>query len=472
MTLSQTISRDPSQNQAFALSVNPATGAEIERFPLHDPAQQDAILEAAHRAQREWAARPVEDRAAALARLGATLRAHATPLAARITAEMGKPITSARAEVNKCAVLCDWYAENSVALLADERPDLGADGDAWISYLPIGVVLGVMPWNFPLWQVLRAAVPILAAGNGFVLKHADNVQGCARALDEAFREAGIPDGVFATLNVGRMALPRLIADSRVAAVTVTAGVAAGSAIAADAGRHLKKSLLELGGSDPFVVLADADLDRAVAAAIEARFQNCGQVCIAAKRLIVEEPIFEEFTRRFVAAAAALPQGDPGKAETKLGPMARGRLRDELHAQVTRSVAMGARILLGGEIPPGPGCFYPATVLVGITPDMPVFREETFGPVAPIIMAKDAEDAIRIANDSDFGLAGAVWSGDAARAKAVAERLDTGGVFINGIAASDPRVPIGGIKQSGYGRELSHFGLREFCNAKLIWRRSL
>lgn len=454
----------------FAVSVNPATGEEIARYPHDDAQEQEAVVMAAVKAQKTWAGIPVTDRQPHFAELGVILREEIDTLAASVTAEMGKTITAARAEVNKCAILCDWYASHSAALLTDEKPNVGLDGEARVSYLPLGLIFAVMPWNFPLWQVLRAAVPIMAAGNGFVLKHADNVQGSARLLAAAIAKTGMPKGLFSVLNIRRDAVSGLIADPRIAGVTVTSGVAAGAAVASEAGRHLKKSLLELGGSDPFIVLADADLDRAVPAAIEARFQNCGQVCIAAKRIIVEEPIFEEFTRRFVAAAKALPQGDPTQEGTWLGPMARARLRAELHEQVTRSLEMGAQLLLGGEIPDGPGSFYPATVLIDVTPEMPVAREETFGPVAPLIKARSADDAIRIANDCDFGLSGAVWGGDASQAMKVAEMLETGGVFINGISTSDPRVPIGGIKQSGFGRELSHFGLQEFCNAKLIWKR--
>ncbi|BBD99861.1 succinate-semialdehyde dehydrogenase [Sphingobium amiense] len=460
----------PPGNAPFTISVNPATGEEVGRYPCHDVAAQDAVLDAARDAQRNWGGIDAQERERFFVRLGAVLRDRIDLLAGLITAEMGKPVTAAKAEIEKCAFLCDWYAENAATLLRDEEPDVGGNGAARVVYQPLGTILGVMPWNFPFWQVLRAAVPIMAAGNAFVLKHADNVQGSARALADAFDAAAFPAGLFGVLNVRRHDLSRLIADSRIAAVTVTAGAAAGAAIAADAGRNLKKSLLELGGTDPFIVLADADLDRAVEAAVTARFQNCGQVCIAAKRLIVERPVLAAFTERFVAAVRKLVQGDPGDAATQLGPMARDRARQELHAQVAESVRRGATVLLGGEVPEGAGYYYPATVLTDITPDMPVFREETFGPVAPIIVAEDAEDAIRIANDSDFGLAGALWSSDAAKAHAIAKRLETGGVFINGIAASDPRVPIGGIKASGFGRELSHFGLREFCNAKLVWAR--
>jgi|GEM_PF-2673431 len=302
---------------------------------------------------------PVTERERHLAKLAAVLREEVVFLAATITAEMGKTITAARGEVNKCATLCEWYASNSARLLADEKPDVGADGDARISYLPLGLIFAVMPWNFPLWQVLRAAVPIMAGGNGFVLKHADNVQGSARALAAAMAKAGMPEGVFNALTISRDDV------ARIAGVTVTSGVAAGAAVASEAGRHLKKSLLELGENDPFIVLADADLDRVVPAAIEARFQNCGQVCIAAKRIIVEEPAFKEFTRRFVAAAKALPQGDPAREETRLGPMARVRLRTELHEQVTRSVEMGAQLLIGEKSLKGWALFIPRPCSPGL-----------------------------------------------------------------------------------------------------------
>lgn len=454
----------------WTVSINPATGEEIGRYRLLTPVEIEARVSEAYGAYQAWRTTDIAARAAALRQVGSTLRLRATALANGISLEMGKPITAARAEVGKCASLCDWYADNLGKLLADEPADVGSDGQAVIRYLPLGPVLAVMPWNFPLWQVLRAAVPIIAAGNVFLLKHADNVQGCAASLAEVFQAAGVPSGVFSVLNVTRHDLPDLIADKRIVAVTVTAGVAAGAAVAAEAGRHLKKSVLELGGSDPFIVLADADLDRAVAAAVQGRFQNTGQVCIAAKRLIIERSIAEAFTARFVEAAKQLKQGSPLDEDTQLGPLARERSRVELHELVEASLAQGAQLMLGGVVPEGPGAFYPATVLTGVTNKMSVAREETFGPVAAILVVEDADEAVKVANDSDFGLSGAIWSGDAKRAAQLARRLETGGVFINGVAASDPRVPIGGVKQSGFGRELSHFGLREFCNAQLCWIR--
>ncbi len=453
-----------------AISINPATGENIARYSALDGSALEQVVAAAAAAFADWRMSSSDRRAEAFRRLADILEERRASLARLITLEMGKPITAAGAEIDKCVRLAHWYADNLAKLLADEMPDVGGDGTAVISYLPLGVVLGVMPWNFPLWQVLRAAVPIMCAGNGFLLKHADNVQGCAHALAECFRAAAFPDGLFGVLHADRALATGLLADTRVAGVTVTAGVAAGASLAAEAGRHIKKSLLELGGSDPFIVLADADLDLAVAAAVSARFENCGQVCIAAKRIIVAAPIMDAFVARFVEAARRIRCGDPLDPETQLGPMARARARSDLHDQVCRSVAMGARVLLGGEIPEGPGNYYPPTVLVDVTRDMPVCDEETFGPVAAIMACKDAEDAVRIANDSVFGLSASLWTADIEAANRLARRIETGAVFVNGVSISDPRVPIGGVKHSGYGRELSHFGLREFCNVQLRWVR--
>ncbi len=449
-------------------SVNPYTGEDIAFYAWQAEAEVDACIALADCAFATWRRTSVSQRCEVLAQLAHALRHRAGSLARLIALEMGKPLTQALAEVEKCAVLCDWYATNTERLLADEYPELGKDGSARISYEPLGVVLGVMPWNFPLWQVLRAAVPVLAAGNGFLLKHADNVQGCALALVKVIAETDAPAGLFGNLHIHHSDLPRLIADARIVGVSVTAGTAAGAAIAAEAGRNLKRSVLELGGSDPFIVLADADLEKVVPAAIEARFQNCGQVCIAAKRFIIEDALADTFIDRFVAATAKLKLGDPLALDTQLGPLARLRQRDELIGQIERSKALGARLLLGGSTPPGNGAFLQPTVLTGITPDMPVFREEIFGPVAPIVVATDADHAAALANLSEFGLCGSIWTSDIAAGERLARKIRTGGIFINKIAASDPRVPIGGIGKSGYGRELSHFGLREFCNVKLTW----
>jgi len=453
-----------------SVSINPANGMEIASYPAMDSFELEAAVAEADAGYQAWRSLAVSTRARLLDQLGETLKAKRDLLGALITAEMGKPISAALGEVDKCVNLCAWYAANLEHLLAAEISELGTDGVATVRYLPLGVVLGVMPWNFPIWQVLRAAVPIMAAGNGFVLKHADNVQGSALALGECFADAGFPAGSFNVVNASRDAIAGLLSDTRICGVSVTAGVAAGAALAAEAGRNLKKSLLELGGSDPFIVLADADLDRAVSAAVTARFQNCGQVCIAAKRIIVERPIADEFTHRFVAEASKIKVGNPEDPVTEMGPMARERLRAEVHDLVQASVARGARILIGGLIPEGRGAFYPPTVLVDVTNDMPICREETFGPVAPILVANDAEHAISLANDSDFGLSSALWTRNTGRAANLAARIEAGAVYINGLSASDPRVPIGGIKNSGYGRELSHFGLKEFSNAQLQWIR--
>lgn len=453
---------------AGATAINPATGQAAETFPWLGDAERDAALDRAVAGYRAWRGLDLAARGDILRKVAGHFRANAERFARTMTEEMGKPIVQARAEVEKCAKLFDWYADHGAPLIADEPTTIEGD-KAYVSFLPIGVVLGIMPWNFPLWQIVRGAVPILFAGNGFLLKHAPNCVRSGLNVEEAFTAAGAPDGAFSVFNAHQDTIADVIADRRIAAVTLTGSVRAGSAVASAAGKAIKKSVLELGGSDPFIVLADADLDAAVKAAVEARFQNSGQICIAAKRIIVEAPIAEAFTSRFVAAVKALRIGDPLDGKTYVGPMARRDLRDELHGQVERTIAEGAEVLLAGGPMEGEGNFYAPTILGGVKPGMTAFKEETFGPVAAIVVAKDADDAVALANDSEFGLSGAVWSGDAARARAMARRLETGGVFINGFAASDPRTPIGGIKHSGYGRELSHFGIREFTNAQIVWQ---
>ena len=451
-------------------STNPATGEPIVDHTLLDAAGIDAALESAWAGWHAWRTVPVAARSERLQRLGAVLRRSAEAFACMIVAEMGKPISQARGEVEKCAGLCDWYAANGAAMLADDPLPVHDDGAATLVWQPIGPVLAVMPWNFPIWQVLRAAVPILLAGNGVVLKHADNVLGSAAMLAGAVLEAGFPDGVFTNLPIAQDDIARVIADRRIAAVTVTAGVAAGASIAAEAGRNLKKSVLELGGIDPFIVLADADIDAAAKAAVRSRFLNTGQVCIAAKRMIVEASVVDAFTEQVVTLTKALAIGDPTHPDTFIGPMARSRGRDEVHRQVCASVAEGARLLVGGQPMDRAGNFYAPTVLAGVDPGMTAACEELFGPVAAIMMARDAEHAVTLANGTDYGLSAALWTSDAARGRRLARDIDAGAVFVNGISASDPRVPIGGIGKSGYGRELSWFGLREFSNAKLVWAR--
>lgn len=450
----------------IALSTNPANGDVIARYPFETAKELDKSLDGAMSGFKEWSRVPIETRLLVLRRMAQVLRADIEELALMATREMGKPIVQARAEVEKCAVLCDWYANNGAALLDDEATPVGEK--AYVSYLPLGPVLAVMPWNFPYWQILRGAVTILLGGNAYVLKHAPNVMGCAYLMRAAWKNAGLPDGAFSVINITPELVSRAIADPRIAAVAVTGSVRAGSAIASQAGAALKKTVLELGGSDPFIVLSDADIDEAVKAAVVGRFQNTGQICIAAKRIILEKPIAQEFTKKFVDAVSALPMGDPSQEATYLGPMARFDLRDELDTQVQASIDAGAKVLLGGNKVAGPGNYYAATVLGGVVPGMTVFDQETFGPVASLIVARDVDQAIDLANNSEFGLSGAIWTRNNALAKDLARRVDTGGIFVNGFSASDPRVPIGGVKKSGYGRELSHFGVREFMNAQTVW----
>ncbi|MBB3213900.1 succinate-semialdehyde dehydrogenase [Herbaspirillum sp. Sphag1AN] len=466
------MSHHPISSTASAVSRNPATGELIATYAYQTHAEVESVLERNAAAFRMWRATPIAERIATYRRLAEVLRLNIDTLASIITSEMGKTIAAARAEVEKCAATIDWIAENGPAIIADEAVAVEGNDQVYVSYLPIGSILAVMPWNFPLWQVVRAAGPIMFSGNGFILKHAPNVMGSAYALQHMVEIAGFPDGLFANLNVDNETVAGVIEDARVAAVTLTGSMRAGAAVAALAGRTLKKSLLELGGADAFIVLADANIDLAVKAATEARFQNAGQVCLAAKRFILEKPIAAEFTRKFVAAASQLKVGDPLDPLNTMGPMARYDLRDELHNQVQRTLDAGATLLLGGYKIEGPGNFYAPTVLADVKPGMAAFDEETFGPVAPLMIAEDAEHAIELANTSDYGLGGSLWTADVARAQRIARRLETGGVFINGFSASNARIPVGGVKKSGYGRELSHFGLREFTNAQAVWAKTV
>lgn len=451
-----------------ALSVNPATGETLAAYPWATSEEVEQAITLADAGFRQWRGESVSHRAQKLRDLGAALRQRGEEMAQMISREMGKPIVQARAEVAKSAGLCDWYAEHGPAMLRAE-PTLVENQNAVIEYRPLGPILAVMPWNFPLWQVLRGAVPILLAGNSYLLKHALNVLGSAALIGQIFADAGIAQGVFGWVNATNDGVSQAINDRRIAAVTVTGSVRAGAAIGAQAGAALKKCVLELGGSDPFIVLNDADLDLAVRAAVTGRYQNTGQVCAAAKRFIIEEGIADDFTRRFVAAVAALKMGAPDREENDIGPMARFDLRDELHQQVQATLAQGATLLLGGEKISGEGNFYAPTVLSHVTPTMTAFRQELFGPVAAITMAKDAEHALQLANDSDFGLSATVFTADETLAGRFSRELECGGVFINGFSASDARVAFGGVKKSGFGRELSHFGLHEFCNVQTVWK---
>ncbi|MEU0239047.1 NAD-dependent succinate-semialdehyde dehydrogenase [Nocardiopsis sp. NPDC006198] len=452
-------------------TVDPATGRPVGAYDTYDDARIDAVVARSAEQARRWAARPVAERAVVLRRIADLLREGREDYAALMTREMGKPLAESLGEVDKCALTADYYADHAEAFLAEEPVDV-APARAWVAHEPLGVVLAVMPWNFPFWQVMRAGLPALAAGNGMVLKHAANSTGSALALEELLGRAGAPQGLLGALVVEEPRVPgviaSLVADDRVQAVTLTGSNRAGSAVGALAGREVKKSVLELGGSDPFVVLADADLDLAVPAAVRARFTNAGQSCVCAKRFIVERTAYEEFVRRFVAAAESLRVGDPTDPATQMGPLAREDLRHALHDQVERSVAAGAELRTGGGPLDRDGYFYAPTVLTNTGPGVPAFDEETFGPVAAVAVAEDEDHAVELANATVYGLGASVWTADAERGAAVARRLRSGAVFVNAVVASDPRVPFGGVGRSGHGRELGLAGIREFTNTRTYW----
>jgi succinate-semialdehyde dehydrogenase/glutarate-semialdehyde dehydrogenase len=448
-------------------SIDPATGRELASFPEAEEAALDAALARAWTARNAWRDAGLGMRSALMRSVAGVLRTDKSRYAALLTSEMGKPIIEAEAEIEKCAWTANWFAENGARLLAEERIESTAT-ESYVRFQPLGVILAVMPWNFPFWQAFRAGLPALTAGNVMLLKHSSNVPQSALAIEEVFREAGVPEGVFQTLMIGSAAVERIIADHRVAGVTLTGSEKAGSLVAEAAGRALKKMVLELGGSDPFVVLADADLKQAATVACRARNQNNGQSCIAAKRFIVEEPVADEFEQLFTSAVAALKVGNPMDRANQVGPLAREDLIGELERQVNESVRLGARTLTGGKRIPGDGYYFEPTVLANVRPGMPAYHEETFGPVAAVVRVKDAEDALRVANDTDFGLGSNIWTSDVERGKQLAERVEAGQVFINGMVASDARLPFGGVKRSGYGRELSEYGIKEFTNIQTIW----
>ncbi len=448
-------------------SINPATEEVLNTFEPYSAAQIEQAIAETRAAFLSWRDTSFAQRSELFHKMANYLRERKEHLGRLATLEMGKPIAEAIAEIEKCAWNCEFYADNAEKFLADE-PVATTATSSYVEYQPLGVVLALMPWNYPYWQVIRFAAPALMAGNTAVLKHASNVSMCALEIEHIFKACGFPQGVFRTVLVPGEETGRLIADKRIAAVTLTGSDIAGMAVASASGHALKKNVLELGGSDAFIVLEDADIDAAAQMAVRARFQNTGQSCIAAKRFIVVESVAAAFQDKFVAAASQLKMGDPLQNETQVGPMARGDLRDAMDKQVAESVKMGARVLLGGKPAAGKGYFYEPTILGSVTTDMPVFREETFGPAAAIIIARDADHAVELANDSDFGLGGNLWTGDIARGRALARHLESGGVFINSMTASDPRLPFGGVKRSGYGRELSSFGIREFVNVQTIW----
>ena len=450
-------------------SVNPFSGETLRTFEADDDARIEEKLSAARKTFDRWRREPVAARADVLRAAARILDDERETFAALATREMGKTIRAARDEVAKCALTCRYYADNAAAFLRREAVE-GDDQAVWVE--PLGVVVAVMPWNFPYWQVVRFAAPALAAGNVGLLKHASNVPQCALALVDLFRRAGAPEGAFQALLVGGERMEKVIADPRVAAATLTGSEAAGRSVGAAAGKNLKKSVLELGGSDPFIVLGSADLERAVATAVKARIVNNGQSCIAAKRFIVLDPQYEAFASAFVEAMRSLKVGDPAREDTDVGPLATPAIRDEVAKQVDESVAKGARLLLGGKRPPGGGSFYPPTVLGDVPAGAPAARDEVFGPVAALFRVPDAEAALAVANGSPFGLGASVWTRDRNEALWFARELEVGSVFVNDMVASDPRFPFGGVKLSGYGRELGPFGLREFVNVKTVRMKGL
>jgi succinate-semialdehyde dehydrogenase len=448
-------------------TVNPSTGKEIEAFSYFTPAQTEKVVAQADKSFQSFRKLAVHKRAQLFTDLGNSLRNNKAQLAKVVSTEMGKIFSEAEGEIEKCAHEADWYAEHGPRIMADEPAATGTV-NAYVSYLPLGPILAIMPWNFPIWQLTRMAIPTMLAGNVVLVKHSLNTQRSSLEFERVMLEAGFPEGVFQNLILKRDDVVTVINDGRVQGASVTGSVRAGSAVASEAGKVIKKTVMELGGSDAFIVCEDADIPKAVAAGIRGRFHNAGQVCLAAKRFILIGKIADEFERSFLKAAKSLRVGDPFNSATDLGPMARADLRDSLHKQVESSIEKGARLLCGGKPVDGKGAFYPPTVLSGVTPGMPAFDEETFGPVAALTRVPDIDAAVRAANASQFGLSGNLWTRDVELARKVARDLYTGGVFINGVTASDPRLPVGGVKNSGYGRELSHFGAHAFVNAQTVW----
>jgi succinate-semialdehyde dehydrogenase/glutarate-semialdehyde dehydrogenase len=449
-------------------TINPATGETLKTFGALTTAELDEKLQRAADAFERHRRTPVAERAAKMRRAGEILKAEKDRLARLMTMEMGKTLAAARAEAEKCAWVCRHYAEHAAEMLAPRPADVGGTARGEVHFLPLGAVLAVMPWNFPFWQVFRFAAPVLMAGNVGLLKHASNVPQCALAIEDVLRRAGFDEGVFQALLVGADAVGGMLDDERVAAATLTGSTPAGQSVAERAGRNLKKTVLELGGSDPFIVMPSADLDVAARTAAKARCINNGQSCIAAKRFIVHQDVADEFERRFVAAMQALRVGDPLDEATDVGPLATSAIRDEVDEQVRASVAAGARVLTGGRAMDGPGFFYPPTILADIPEDAPAYGEEVFGPVASLFRVPDIDQAIALANDSPFGLGSSVWTHDQDERRRFVDEIEAGMTYVNAMVASDPRLPFGGVKQSGYGRELGVFGIHEFVNIKSVW----
>jgi succinate-semialdehyde dehydrogenase/glutarate-semialdehyde dehydrogenase len=454
-------------SEQLMYSINPATEEVIGSYELHSAEQIEKALQKAASTFRSWSRQRFPTRSGLMKKASAYLRQNKSRLAGIMTAEMGKPISESEAEVEKCAWNCDYYADNAGRILAAEGRSSNAT-ESYIQYTPLGVILAVMPWNYPLWQVFRFAAPALMAGNTAVLKHASNVPQCALSIEEVFRDAGFPEGAFQTLLVPGSGVAKLIEHPVIAAVTLTGSEAAGAQVASSAGWVIKKTVLELGGSDPFIVLEDADMEAAVRTGVRARYQNTGQSCIAAKRFIVVERVFDDFQERFVESVRHLKIGNPMDRATQIGPLARREFMEDLERQVQNSTRMGAEVLIGGEPVGGQGFYFKPTVLTRVTPEMPAAWEEVFGPVAAMIRARDAEDAIQLANRTPYGLGANLWTSDLEKAKRLSREIEAGQVFINGMVASDPRLPFGGVKHSGYGRELSELGIREFVNIQTVW----
>lgn len=449
-------------------SINPANNKIIKQYDEMTASDSSEIILLAHQSFLEWKDTSFVHRAELMKNAAKVLRQNSEEYSALMTMEMGKPIAQSRAEVEKCAWVCDYYAENAEKFLTDELIKTEAT-KSFVTYQPLGVILAVMPWNFPFWQVFRFAAPNLMAGNSGVLKHASNVSGCALAIEEVFRKAGFPENLFRTLLVSSKNVKTIIEDEKIQAVTLTGSVPAGRSVASIAGNSIKKTVLELGGSDPYVVIEDADLEKAAMSCVNSRLINAGQSCIAAKRFIIVEKVYDEFERLYLDFMSRKKMGDPLDEKNDLGPQASIQLRDELHDQVLRSLQQGAKLLLGGNIPDLDGAYYPPTVLSNVKPGIAAFDEELFGPVAALIKAKDEDEAIELANKSIFGLGAAVFTNDHDRGERIAkQKLNAGCCFVNDFVKSDPRLPFGGIKESGYGRELSPFGIREFVNIKTVY----